>query len=172
MSNVYFISDLHFHHPKILEFSGDYRDGDTIEEHDQALIDKWNSTINKKDLVYVLGDVVLGKPDNLDILSELNGRKILIRGNHDDRFSTKEYLEHFEEVYGLLRYKGFWLSHCPLHPTELRGKKNIHGHVHQNSIRDYHHEIDKRYVNVCVEACNGFPVSAKSIFTGEYKPLC
>jgi calcineurin-like phosphoesterase family protein len=172
MSNVYFISDLHFNHKNILNFAGDYREGSSSEEHDHILIAKWNTLINKKDLVYVLGDIVMGKPDNLDILSELNGRKILIRGNHDDRFSTKEYLEHFEEVYGILKYKGYWLTHCPMHPAELRGKKNIHGHVHHNTIRDYHHEPDKRYINVCVEACNGFPVRAKDVFEGTYKQLC
>lgn len=172
MSNVYFISDLHLNHKNILNFAGDYRDGDCMVEHDHILISKWNAVINKKDLVFVLGDVVMGKPDNLDILSELNGRKILIRGNHDNRFTTKEYLEHFEEIYGLYNYKGYWLSHCPIHPAELRGKRNIHGHVHHNTILDIYNQPDNRYINVCVEACGGLPVKASAIFEREYKPLC
>jgi calcineurin-like phosphoesterase family protein len=57
-----------------------------------------------------------------DIIDELNGRKILIRGNHDN-FKIGEYLKHFEDVQGICKYKGFWVSHAPIHPAELRGGK-------------------------------------------------
>lgn len=40
------------------------------------------------------------------------------------------------KVYSLVKYKGFWLSHAPIHPEELRGCKNIHGHCHDAVISD------------------------------------
>lgn len=173
MSRVYFISDLHLGHKRILEFSGKLRDGGTVDEHDQILITKWNSTVRKRDLVYVLGDVCMHK--SLDILGELQGRKVLIRGNHDT-FSTKEYLEHFEEVYGIMKYKRFWLSHAPVHPDELRGCHNIHGHVHANSIKIVaehnngfsYSEYDRCYVNVCCEVNSSNPIPFEDIRDGRY----
>ncbi len=133
MSTVYFISDLHFGHRNILNFAGTLREGTNSREHDEALIVKWNSLVNKRDKVFVLGDVIF-PPADLSLMDEMNGRKVLIRGNHDDRFKTERYLEYFEEVYGILNYKGYWLTHAPIHPFELRGKKNIHGHVHHTHI--------------------------------------
>jgi len=172
VSRVYFISDLHLGHTNILKFSGALRDGDTVEEHDQILITKWNSTVRKRDLVYVLGDVCMHK--SLDILGELQGRKVLIRGNHDTH-STEEYLKYFEEVYGIVKYKRFWLSHAPVHPDELRGCKNIHGHVHSSSIKivQEHNgfsypEYDKRYINVCCEVNNSNPIPFEDIRDGAY----
>lgn len=168
MSKVFFISDLHFHHKKILQFAGDYRDGDTVEEQDHILVAKWNMVVGKRDKVFVLGDVVMNK--NLDILEELNGRKILIRGNHD-HCKTEEYLKYFDEVHGIMTYKGYWVTHAPIHPHELRGRSNIHGHVHQNLIRDYYGEADPRYICVCVENCDGFPVDFQEIETNKWRKL-
>lgn len=168
MSRVFFISDLHLGHKKILEFEGHNRQGDTVVEHNHILVAKWNSIVKKKkDKVFVLGDVVLGGID-LDILGELNGRKILVRGNHDTR-SAEEYLKYFEDIHGVLKYKKHWLSHAPIHPNELRGCKNIHGHVHSSSIRNAYHEIDHRYVNVCVENCDGYPVPFDDIKSEIYR---
>jgi calcineurin-like phosphoesterase family protein len=96
----------------------------------------------------VLGDVIFKQGDwenTLDELSELPGDKILVRGNHDDFFSAWDLLPIFQDVHGLLKYKGHWLSHAPIHPDELRGAKNLHGHVHGNSLKD------NRYYNCCIE---------------------
>lgn len=165
MSRVFFISDLHFHHKKILEFSGPLRDGNSVDEHNHILIVRWNSTITKRDLVYVCGDVCMG--DNLDIVGELAGRKILVRGNHDN-FKLEEYTKHFEDVQGVCKYKSFWVSHAPMHTAELRGKCNIHGHVHHNSIRNSYNEYDKRYINVCCEVNGGWPIPFEHIRDGRY----
>ena len=55
--STYFISDLHLGHRKILEYSP-ARGGKTIDEHDEWLVSQWNSVVrNKKDLVWVLGDI-------------------------------------------------------------------------------------------------------------------
>ena len=70
-------------------------------------------------------------------------------------------------MFGLYKYKEFWLSHAPIHPCELRGKRNIHGHVHQNHVMDEHHKRDNRYINVCVENTDGAPVSLDKIRLGQ-----
>ena len=165
MSNVFFISDTHFYHQNILNFSGNLRDGDNVEEHNQILLVKWNSNVTKRDLVYLCGDACMGKDPS--ILGELNGRKILIRGNHDN-FPLDVYLKYFEDIQGVCKYKGYWVSHAPIHPDELRGKSNIHGHVHSQSIKNQYGEYDKRYINVCCEAIDGYPIRFDRIKDGTY----
>lgn len=149
MSQVWFVSDLHLGHNRIIDFSGPLRDGTNVVEHDHLLVQEWNRVVSKRDLVFVLGDVCMHK--DLGILSELRGNKRLVRGNHDNK-NVREYLPYFEDIFGIIKYKGFWVSHAPIHPDELRGKCNIHGHVHGSSIRDAFHQHDKRYFNVCWES--------------------
>lgn len=141
MTTSWFCSDLHFGHKNIHKF----RHHVTSEDNNRLKIkNDWIDVVNKRDTVYVLGDACFSM-DVLDDFNELPGfRKILVRGNHDT-LNTSAYLKVFNEVYGLLKYKEFWLSHAPIHPNELRGKVNIHGHVHYETIDDNH------YFNACVE---------------------
>lgn len=169
MANVYFISDLHLAHKRILEFARQYRQGTTVEEHDNILIENLCKTLNKRSVLYILGDVCFGGEETLFRLKEVPGRKILVRGNHDT-LPIKSYLEVFEEVYGIVKYKGFWLSHAPVHPEELRGCRNIHGHVHHKSLRQAPAGglYDSRYINVSVEALGGIPINLQDIRNGNY----
>lgn len=141
MSNIWFCSDLHFGHKNIPKFRGDVV---SEEDNRQLICDDWKQLVGKKDDVYVLGDAAFTM-DTIHEFGSLPGyRKFLVRGNHDC-LDTSVYLKYFTQVYGLLKYKEFWLSHAPIHPDELRGKVNLHGHVHYESIND------KRYFNCCVE---------------------
>lgn len=138
--SVWFCSDLHFGHEKIGKFRNEILDeGDNRNR----IIQEWKDCVSKRDDVYVLGDVAFTM-DTVGDFADLKGRKHLVRGNHD-KLDTQVYLKYFEGVYGLLKYKEFWLSHAPIHPDELRGRVNLHGHVH------YHSVDDKRYFNCCVE---------------------
>ena len=50
----------------------------------KALIERWNDSVHPDDTVWVLGDVALGRIDEtLPLVTELNGRKLLLTGNHD-----------------------------------------------------------------------------------------
>jgi len=140
MSNVWFCSDLHLGHKRIGEFRAPLVNSEF--ENRTRILQDWNNNVTKRDTVYVLGDVCF----DVELFDSLNlpGRKILIRGNHD-RFQTSKYLQVFDEVEGLLKYKEFWLSHAPIHPDELRNKINLHGHVHYETVSD------SRYFNCCVE---------------------
>ena len=156
MSTIRFISDLHLGHRSIVKFSGPERGGvTTVDEHDAWIVSQWNSVVAKNDLVWVLGDVCFDKA-KLPLLKRMKGNKHLILGNHDE-FGIDDYLEYFNKIHGFMKYKGFWISHSPIHPIELRGKKNIHGHVHKNSIPD------SNYINVSVEAIQGKPISIEEI---------
>ncbi len=148
--SVYICSDLHLDHRNI----GKFRHFVGNSEENTILIQEdWNRRISKNDLVYCLGDAAFSK-EGLDILGNLKGRKILIKGNHCDFVSTKDQMEVFEEVHGMLKYKGMWLTHCPIHPDELRGKNNVHGHTHNHIIHKGWgpwKKVDQRYLNCCVD---------------------
>ena len=87
MSKVLFTSDLHIGHRKIIEYTN--RGADTTQEdHDDWVVDLWNSQVDKNTIVYSLGDFVFNcrKLDKFkSVTDRLNGQKILIRGNHCSR---------------------------------------------------------------------------------------
>lgn len=147
MANVFFCSDLHFGHKNIGKFRASCGINTEFENR-QRIIKDWHNQVTKRDVVYVLGDSCFTM-DTIGDFAHLPGQKILIRGNHD-KLDTQVYLKYFSDVYGLLKYKEFWLSHAPIHPAELRGKVNLHGHVHFATIMDGQRP-DKRYFNCCAE---------------------
>lgn len=157
---VRFISDLHFNHKNIAKYSGQDRGQvETMAEHDEWIIEQFNSVVNKNDLTWILGDVSFTRK-GIELVKRLNGVKHLILGNHDT-FALKHYLEVFNKVHGFLKYKGVWLSHAPI--RDLRDKINIHGHTHGNSI------LDLKWPNyrcVCVEALQGKPVELEYLIGG------
>ena len=80
---IFFTSDLHFGHDNIIRF--DHRPFDSVEEMDQAIIERWNKKVtNNNDLVYILGDVSwYDDVKTASIVRQLRGKKVLILGNHD-----------------------------------------------------------------------------------------
>lgn len=79
----FYTSDLHVFHKKIVSFTN--RGEETTQEnHEQWLVNLWNSQVKAGDLVYVLGDVSFGKlKQTKEILTKLNGQIIIVKGNHD-----------------------------------------------------------------------------------------
>jgi len=162
MSNVYFISDLHLGHKRVITFQDDYRAKvmgiSTIEEHDQLLLANWHKTITKRDKVFVLGDIGY----NIGPLKDLPGIKILIMGNHDN-YPVYDYLEYFHDVCGTINYKGYWLSHFPVTENELYFRKCIHGHTHSKGINN------SKYINVSVEMTRGKLINFNDIKSGKFQ---
>ncbi len=137
---IFFTSDTHFNHNKVLEYCPDSRGQfRSVEEMNEVLITNWNSKISDNDLVYHLGDVGFGNLDNLvEILSRLNGHKILVPGNHDFRFLDKEKFRRcFDEVTeSLVEIKvsgdSLVLCHFPMMVWNRHhyGVRHLHGHCH------------------------------------------
>lgn len=159
--NVFFIGDTHFGHEKTCTVFK-RNDGTPLrpfmnaDEMDDHLVRQWNSVVQPNDKVYHLGDVVISAK-KLPLMNCLNGKKRLIRGNHDI-FDTRDYLKYFDEIYGVrvLREDGFnlILSHVPLHRDSVvpRMGTNVHGHLHANDIPD------GAYFNASVENINYTPI--------------
>lgn len=141
MSNIWFASDFHLGHRNIHKMRPEFA---SAIENDDKLCARWADLVTKRDIVYCLGDMAF---DELALtrMLDLPGRKILVKGNHDVTVDGFE-LAIYDKILGLEKYKKMWLSHAPIHPAELRGKVNVHGHVHNATIPG-----DPRYFNICPE---------------------
>lgn len=167
MSNTWFISDTHWNHANILTFRG--KDGNLIRPefenvHDmnEYMIERWNSVVAEGDKVYHLGDVTMSTSAKaFETLYRLNGRKVLIKGNHDNA-KLSRYAEHFQDVRSEIHKKTgsgnkIVFTHRPIlfngpdNDLDLV-HFNCHGHIHQNEIDDF------RYINLCVEHWDYTPV--------------
>ena len=178
MSNRFVISDWHFGHEnswkKFKRPDGSpMRPFSSTEEMDETMIERHNSKVGPNDVVYMLGDVVINKK-SLHHVKRLNGKKRLVRGNHDI-FKDADYREvGFESLYGVRVFVDqFILSHIPLHPDCVtdRFKVNVHGHLHANEImgwwmHGYEEDLevpDPRYLCVSVEHTDYAPLSFEEV---------
>lgn len=152
---VWFTADTHFRHRNLI--AKGHREGfDTIEDHDQALIERWNDRVRRDDTVWHLGDFAMGPArDFLPIVAQLHGTIHLVTGNHDAPWpANRDSAKHqrvwldagFASVQAFARRKvaarDVLLSHFPYegdHKPEDRasqyrlrdeGLPLIHGHVH------------------------------------------
>jgi len=155
-SNVFFCSDHHFGHSNIIKFTRDngdrLRSFNTLHDMHEHIIHKHNSVVKPTDKVYFLGDVCMTRTaEGLTILNRLYGKKILIRGNHDE-CKLSQYAEYFEDVRGITHRYGIVMSHVPIHPDSLeRWGFNMHGHLHYKRVLDQSGKPDPRYINVSME---------------------
>jgi calcineurin-like phosphoesterase family protein len=155
-----------------------------VEEMNEALISNYNSVVGKDDLCYFIGDAFFcGVEDAKAILSRLNGKKVLVRGNHDQD-PNKMYRMGFDVVLESARIRvgktHVNLSHYPyqrtpwshywkaltqkkyrrkLHFKKLKndGSWLLHGHTHSTE------QVKNRMIHVGVDAWNFTPVSITRI---------
>lgn len=155
MANTWFLGDLHAGHKNVARFRTQFT---SEEEHFQKIKENYHQVVGKRDKIFFMGDTAFTLERLQDVSTWAGERKVLIVGNHDlDSLDMKTVVQYYDEVYSFLRYKEFWLSHCPIHPDELRGKRNIHGHVHHQSL------MDDRYFNTSLENTGFFPVDLNFI---------
>lgn len=175
---TYFIGCLHFGH----EGMARYRGFNDSWAHDNFLIDNWNSIVNPKDIVYILGDVTMESSKFYFKLDQLNGVKHVVLGNHDRRQDVPELLKYVTSVGGAIDYKGYILTHVPVHPNEAAMKfGNIHAHIHhENQLEDvwvsngykdassYVVPTKYKYINVDAKLLNFQPKTLEQL-TGHLK---
>lgn len=163
---VKFWSDLHLDHPGALRFRPWFKN---MKEHDEYILDTLSKHIGNRTKLILLGDIAVGREGLAKLKSVIhNVPNQLIMGNHDAErqgLSIRDLAEVYDDIQALGKQTGggkkFWLSHCPLHPNELRGKLNIHGHVHTTSLRD------PRYINVSFEMSRT-PIPLEDIVSGKF----
>lgn len=98
MQNIWFTSDTHFSHKNIVSGTSDWsnklrcRPFESVEEHDQAIIDNINSVVGQNDTMYHLGDWSFGAHENIRLIrNRIACKNIhLITGNHDHHITPRD----------------------------------------------------------------------------------
>lgn len=170
--NTWVVSDTHFDHEKIIEYCK--RPFKDAKHMDFEITKRWNERVKPDDLVYHLGDVIrtAGKSDEelYNFITRLNGKKILVLGNHD---KTGQRMMEFGFDYAceelVITYHNYrlLLTHKPRswHPGGV--DYVLHGHIHNSTPAERKEhankgelvDIPKFNINMCVEMWNYEPVT-------------
>lgn len=133
---IFFTSDLHLGHAKVLLHHPETRPWRDVETMNEALVKHWNNKVGPEDEIYLLGDVSFMKSGpTLELLKRLNGKKHLILGNHDYGLN-QEHRDLFESVQPYLEKKidGIWvmMMHFPIFQWNKmqHGSFHLYGHMH------------------------------------------
>lgn len=149
----YYISDMHFFHKNVTKEGNNFdnRPFNALAEMHQYMKEKWNSKITNGDTVYILGDIAMrGTNEELiALVAQLKGRKVLIKGNHDD-VSDMRYKNVFEEIYDYKEITDYVdqdayklvLSHYPIlmWNGQHRGIIHLYGHTHNTYENEFYQE--------------------------------
>ena len=130
LNHTFVTSDYHFRDWII--FGGAL--SESTKEEEAQHIELWNSVVGKDDLVLYIGDFCDGGVGDLEELSKkLNGRKILIKGNHD-HIDDEWYRCAFEDVVNEMRIDelNLRLIHIKEEVKDLQpGERIVYGHEHR-----------------------------------------
>lgn len=165
---IWFTSDLHLNHDK--PFIYKTRGFSSIKEHNETVIENYNSLIKDNDKVYILGDCYMGADHEkaIQYLKRLKGNKILIYGNHDTDGKIDLFLQ--EKIFNNICFgdrlkigkKIFVLSHYPMLVANYKDKFpvfSLAGHTHSKE------KFSPAYhcYNVGLDAHDNFPVNIDTI---------
>ena len=114
--DIWLVSDTHFNHSKILEFTQggrSIRPFSNVDEMNQTMLDNWANTVKPQDTVIHLGDVLFGenKVEWLEAnFAKLPGKKRLVLGNHDN---VKHVAPFFKDIQLWIELPGVICTHTP-----------------------------------------------------------
>lgn len=174
---IYFTSDTHFGHANIIQYCS--RPFTDVDHMNETLVQNWNARVGPDDLVYHLGDFCMGnKKINAPIRRRLNGKVIIVKGNHDPKDEVLRDAG-FDEIHTRLEievdgYK-LYLAHIPMHldpgeryyPPELKTEAPVYydyflcGHVHTSWKRQ------GKTINVGVDVSDFKPLTLAELIARD-----
>lgn len=186
-NRVYFTSDTHFNHAKNFIFEA--RGYKSVQEHNDALIEKINETVRREDTLIHLGDFCLNitMPEFETILGRINCQNIAyIWGNHNscirrmyEETLAADYQRKNIEVYpyaiGKLTYLGYYkelivngrmivIHHYPhqIFNQMQKGAWQLSGHSHYTNPTTQIDSSDNKILDVGWDG-HGKPLSFDEI---------
>lgn len=175
---IFITSDTHFCHMQ--PFLYEPRGFTSVEEMNEAIIEKWNSVVKPNDRVIHLGDTMLNDNEKgIECLKRLNGEICLIYGNHDSPARQKLIQLECPSVISLgyahmFKYgkMSIYLSHYPTLTANFDVEMNKHFTRHVLNICGHTHRKEKFLdeknpfmYNACLDAHNCYPVHIDDIIT-------
>jgi len=162
-NSIYLSSDLHLDHSNIIHYCARPFLSSDVDEMNSVLVENWNHVVRDTNIVYFLGDLTFGRGARPAEywLPKLNGKIQFIRGNH-------EYGVINSQEYAILNHGGyhFLLVHDPKHLPIQWNDWVIHGHTHNNNMKNYPFiNGETKTINVSAELTNYRPVSLDYILS-------
>ena len=156
MSSIWFTSDTHYGHKNIVRGTSDWeeksrcRNFDTMEEHNEALVNNINKVVKADDTLYHLGDWSFGGKEQIyNFRKQINCKNInLILGNHDQWLEKKtvrvqdgNFTEYYSDLFQIVspylevKYAGehFILSHYAMRVWNKSHKGSYHLYAHSHA---------------------------------------
>lgn len=151
----FYTSDLHLDHSSMLKFEPESRPFNNVDEMNRALIQYWNEKVGVDDEVYILGDFCFDNQGRraTEFLKQLNGKKYLIKGNHDGFIYKPQFdKSQFEWIKDYAAIKDevndeevtVCLFHYPIAVWDRKHHHAYHlfGHIHSNKSDGSHHALE------------------------------
>jgi len=170
---IYLTSDTHFNHKNIIRYCN--RPFPNVDVMNNVIIENWNSRVKKDDIVYHLGDVALGnKASQPSLVQQLNGKIVLIRGNHDPKNQNLAETQWFKDcgfvaIYEFLsgNFVGGTFTHTLVHSPHTKVSADtyfiLHGHLHFSAERRLSFWKGKTYFDVGVDGNDYYPISLSEV---------
>lgn len=157
MSTKRYIADWHYGHANTIGF--DNRPFTSVEQMNAELIRRWNAVVQPGDITYVLGDMFwCNSKLAVPILEQLNGSKVLVKGNHDrtgDRDFDKQFVKIDEYIEVKDDGRRVVLCHYPIpcFKNHFHGAYHLYGHVHNsfewNMVENFKFQMQALYERPC-----------------------
>lgn len=161
MSKIWLTSDTHFCHDR--DFVWQNRGFKNVNEMNNAIIENWNTRVAPEDIVYLLGDIMLGNNESgLACLKQLKGNIFIAFGNHD----TKERIESYLNCYNVRDVQMGYrikvpgkrtaiLTHYPTVTDNMGDLRtlNFFGHTHQKDSNFFQNYSNMYHVGMDSHNC-------------------
>ena len=140
---TWFSSDYHHSHRNICQYTN-RKLVTTAEDHNEWLIATHNKQVQKGDTVYLLGDISFSSKyeEVREFMHALNGKKIVIKGNHDDSSILNKLLNN-TAISAWHDYKEIKIGGIPTCLFHFKitnwhkqgwGSLHLYGHSHGSSV--------------------------------------
>jgi calcineurin-like phosphoesterase family protein len=180
--DVWFTADLHLGHGNIIKYCnrpfmtpeeaerarcdprGKWRvSAETVQRHDDTLIDTLNMCVEKKDVVWIVGDFCMGGLHEARMYrNRIRCQTVyLVWGNHDHRAVASVFTDAVEQCMYTIDNQDVWLNHYPLRTWNRRfhGSWHVYGHVHGRLQAEDAADDSSLTRDVGVDACDYRPIS-------------
>jgi len=163
MNDIFIGSDHHIGHRNILNFCPSSRPFETVEEMDNAIIERHNSLVKPEDEMYFLGDFSFSSVDRTcEVLAQMNGNKTYLFGNHCRVMKDHKISKYFKQMQKYMEIKvdnkDIILFHFPILEWNKchRGSYHFFGHLHSNLVRG-------RSMDIGLDSNNCYPHNVREL---------
>jgi calcineurin-like phosphoesterase family protein len=139
-----------------------------VEEMNIALINNHNSIVTEDDITIHLGDFIWKSVGFDDIVYQLNGTHIFIKGNHDKSYPSQEYAHIHRHKYSIRENQIFEFEYlkrrfvaCHYPMVEWNGSFHNSIHLYGHTHRDLNYAVNSYHVGVDTNEWK--PINLKTI---------